>query len=498
MLSLGTLKRRLRAMPMLAVLLFFVAGIVAYGYFDVPIWLLCALLPVLIVVVWCTRHSAVAHLYAGALVALCGYLACEVQRSDSDISDRTPVEMVVSVEGRVRGTNTFRQADGRIEAWNDGDGWHSANDRVVMVAKRCSLAQGTRLRLYGALYRYTQPDNRFEKFMRSRGYVGRIFMDGTAVLDETSHEVEGLRSYALRNIGRVVVDSAAHSTVEAMVAGERGAMPESLTKAYSHTGMTHILAVSGLHLGIVAILLTTLLQFMVLLRNGIWWRNVAAMVAMWLFVVVSGASASVVRAAVMLSMLMLAASSARNYNPLNALAATLFVMLAYNSSMLYDISFQLSATAVFGILVWAVPLMQRVRLRGGLLRWLISSMAVGVVATLWVMPIVSHTFGIVSFVGVVITPIVVVTAYPVIAFGLLAVVLPAPLNTPFIAVAEWFASWQNSIVEGGEMLPYAYMEYRMSEGTVVAYYVVFMIITVAVWSSKRDNRITLRKTDEYI
>ena len=219
---------------------------------------------------------------------------------------------------------------------------------------------------------------------------------------------------------------------------------------------------------------------------------------MWLFVVVSGASASVVRAAVMFSILMLASGTVRNYNSLNALAATLFVMLVYRSSMLYDISFQLSATAVFGIVVWAVPLMQHIRLRGRLLRWLVTSMVVGVVATLWVMPIVSYTFGIVSFVGVVITPIVVVIAYPVIAFGLLAVVLPAPLNMPFIAAAEWCASWQNSIVEGGEMLPYAYMEYRMEEGAIVVYYIVFVIITVAVWSSKRDNRITLRKTDEYL
>lgn len=483
---------------MLAVLLFFVVGIVAHSYFVLPQWLLWLLLALLIVVVWRVQQAAVAYLYAAVLVAVCGYMVCELRDAESRIPDRTPIEMVVSVEGRVRSADSLIRADGRVEAWSDGDGWHSVNERVALFAKRCSLAQGMRMRLYGAIYHYTRPDDRFERFMRSRGYVGRLYMDGVALLDDASYEVEELRSYAMRNIRHVVLDTAAHSTVEAMVVGERGAMPTSLATAYSHTGMTHILAVSGLHLGIVALLLMTLLQPLVLLRNGHRWRNVVAVVAMWLFVVVSGASASVVRAAVMFSILMLASGTVRNYNSLNALAATLFVMLVYRSSMLYDISFQLSATAVFGIVVWAVPLMQHIRLRGRLLRWLVTSMVVGVVATLWVMPIVSYTFGIVSFVGVVITPIVVVIAYPVIAFGLLAVVLPAPLNMPFIAAAEWCASWQNSIVEGGEMLPYAYMEYRMEEGAIVVYYIVFVIITVAVWSSKRDNRITLRKTDEYL
>ena len=483
-------------MPMLAVLLCFIAGIVAYGYFDVPIWLLWTSLPVLLVMVWYTLRSAVVYIYAGLLTAVCGYIICDVEDVESDIPNRTPVEMTLSVEGRVRSVDSITRADGRIEAWSDGDGWHSVNERVALFAERSSLEQGMHLRLYGTLYHYDSPNDRFEQFMRSRGYVGRLFMDGVAVLDDASYEDEGLRSYAQRNIRRVVIDTAAHSTVEAMVVGERGTMPEPLAKAYSHTGMMHVLAVSGLHLGIVAWLLLALLQPMVLLRNGHRWRNVVAVVAMWLFVVVSGASASVIRAAVMFSMLMLASESSRNYNSLNALSATLFVMLVYNSSMLYDISFQLSATAVFGIVVWAVPLMQRLNPRARLRRWLLTSIVVGVVATLWVMPIVSYTFGIVSFVGVFITPIIVVIAYPVIAFGLLAVIVPAPLNTPFIAVAEWFASWQNGIVEGGEMLPCAYAEYRMSDAAIVAYYVVFMIITVTVWSSKRDNRITLRKTDE--
>ena len=90
---------------------------------------------------------------------------------------------------------------------------------------------------------------------------------------------------------------------------------------------------------------------LVLLRHGHRMVTVITIVGVWLFAVVSGLSPSVVRAAVMLTVLSLSMLGAGHYNSLNALAATAFAMLVYRPSYLYDISFQLSVVAVAGIVV---------------------------------------------------------------------------------------------------------------------------------------------------
>jgi competence protein ComEC len=83
-----------------------------------------------------------------------------------------------------------------------------------------------------------------------------------------------------------------------------------------------------------------------------------AIVAIWFYAIMSGASPSVVRAAVMLSVLQLSLATSARYNSLNALAVTVFAMLVYRPSYLFDISFQLSFLAVLGILV-CVPIIER-------------------------------------------------------------------------------------------------------------------------------------------
>ena len=195
----------------------------------------------------------------------------------------------------------------------------------------------------------------------------------------------------------------------------------------------------------------------------------------------------------MLSMLQLARLTSSVSNSVNILAVTLFAMLVYRPSYLYDISFQLSALAVAGILLWGVPLIRAIGVRRWVLRAVASTIVVGVVATLWTLPVVSHTFGNLPLAGVVITPMVMLFAYVIVGAGLFAIILPGPLAMPFAVVAEHCVRLQNSVVMWAAERGFTGVEYTMSNGGVAGCYALFVAITIVLWSIYRKKVVTLPK-----
>ena len=269
-----------------------------------------------------------------------------------------------------------------------------------------------------------------------------------------------------------------------MVVGSRHSMPTKLREAYSATGLSHILAVSGLHLGIIALVISLLLTPLKLITYGHIMADILTVAALWLFVAICGASPSVVRAALMFSVLILVRNSTGHYNPINALAFTIFLMLCYNPQMLYDISFQLSVLAVVGIMAWGTPIVRNLGFKSRIATALTSTFVIGAVATLWTLPVVSSTFDNIPVVGVVATPVVLITAYAIVGCGVMSLILPHPVAQYFALCAEWLASVQNSIVEWFAALPFASIEHTISTPAIAIYYTLFAIVTLLIWSRK--------------
>jgi competence protein ComEC len=281
-----------------------------------------------------------------------------------------------------------------------------------------------------------------------------------------------------------------------MVAGSRHAMPNELRDAYSKTGLSHLMAVSGLHLGIVLMVVSFMLLPLRFVHRGHRIAALLAIVAIWFYAIMSGALPSVVRAAIMLSVLQLSFVISARYNSLNALAVTIFAMLVYRPNYLFDISFQLSVVAVIGIVVWAVPIIRTARSWPRPVTAIYSLFVVGAVATLWTLPIVSHTFGNLPITGVVVTPCVMLFAYAIVSCGILAVVLPIWLGAPFAAVAEWAARIQNGVVEWASNLPFASVEYAMPKWGVALCYTLYVAITLLYWSKNQKKVVTLPRYDD--
>lgn len=143
--------------------------------------------------------------------------------------------------------------------------------------------------------------------------------------------------------------------IEALLLGKRTSIRKELNMGYQNAGASHILAVSGLHVGIIMILLSLLLHPLTYFKKGKVIKAVAVVLLLWIFAIIAGLSASVVRATTMFSFLMLAHVLNRETNTINTLFLSYFFLLIVNPFWLFQVGFQLSYAAVFFI-VWLHPL----------------------------------------------------------------------------------------------------------------------------------------------
>ncbi|WP_430411662.1 ComEC/Rec2 family competence protein [Kordia sp.] len=148
------------------------------------------------------------------------------------------------------------------------------------------------------------------------------------------------------------------AVIEALLLGQRQQISKELQTSYANAGAIHILAISGLHIGIIVLLLNFILKPMTRFRRGKLLKLLLMIFILWSFAIVSGLSASVVRAVTMFTALVIATHLRRQTNTFQVLLISMFFLLICKPHFLFDVGFQLSYAAVFAI-VWLQPLWKK-------------------------------------------------------------------------------------------------------------------------------------------
>ena len=141
-----------------------------------------------------------------------------------------------------------------------------------------------------------------------------------------------------------------YAVASALILGYKDELSEELKSAYANTGAMHVLAVSGLHTGLIWGIIAFLLKW-IRWKHPAWqWIKTGITIAcLWLFALITGASPSVLRAATMFTFLLIGQSLNRNTNIYNTLAGSAFCLLLFNPFLIVEVGFQLSYLAVIGI-----------------------------------------------------------------------------------------------------------------------------------------------------
>lgn len=233
-------------------------------------------------------------------------------------------------------------------------------------------------------------------------------------------------AYTLRAKAHSALSGRTSTTAEgflrALLTGDKSLLYIETSENLQRAGLSHVVAVSGLHLQIIIGAVMALFGILKIRRRL--FSVILYLLLIWFFVLFTGASASVLRAALMLSVFFFADFFRRENDSLTALAFAAFALCAVNPGMLFDIGFQLSCSSTLGILLFAGKFAGYLSF---LPRFFRSSLAVSLAAFAGFAPLGAFHFGSISLIGILANLLVCPLLSCIMIGGLLAVIAaPVP------------------------------------------------------------------------
>ncbi|MBQ2786949.1 MAG: ComEC/Rec2 family competence protein [Bacteroidaceae bacterium] len=307
-----------------------------------------------------------------------------------------------------------------------------------------------------------------EHFLYVRGITGTAYLpmgvwrsDGVADKTLLMYAMD-LRERVLQIYDSLGFEGEEGAVLSALTLGEKRDLSQGVRDLYSAVGASHVLALSGLHLGILYMLITMLLPVRGVSRLPIIMRELLVLLLLWGFAAMAGLTASVVRAVILFTLMSVARCLQREGSVMNALGFAAIVMLVVCPRWLFDVSFQLSFAAVWAILLLEYPLrrLMRVEKHGRAYAYVAGVVAVSLSAQLGTLPFVWYYFGTFPLCFLITNFIVMPAAFCVMLLAVLMLAL-----SPFVLLQQ-FVAWvlkcmlyaMNLLLRGVADLPGASVE----------------------------------------
>jgi len=313
--------------------------------------------------------------------------------------------------------------------------------RISTKQKNIPLMPGDHVRFKAKFRSPPEVENfSYRRYLLVHGIAATGWIYGKVYVDEKndSHFRNAIHD-ARRRISKGIpqkIQEGRRTIMESLALGKRDGMTVEMRDAFAASGLSHILAISGLHVGLIALIIYFvsksifgLIPRLLLVVPLQIMASIITLPAVWGYVLITQGSMSSIRAAIMISIFLLGVILKRRQNLINTLSiAVIAILLAMPLSVL-DVSFQLSVTAVLGILMIGYPIVRRLNdhidgcsLWSIIGRRVISIMAITFAATISTLPLVAYHFNIVTMLGLI--------------SNLIAVPLASVLLVPSIFIAS--------------------------------------------------------------
>lgn len=237
----------------------------------------------------------------------------------------------------------------------------------------------------------------FRRYAFFQGITHQVFLKNDFMITGNHQsfvpELTGnMREWVLRILQKGFTDKKERGLAEALLMGYKEELDKDLVQSYTNTGVVHIIAISGLHLGLIYWLLARL--FLPLSRNRRlkWLSSILIITGLWAFTLLAGAQPSVLRSALMFTCIVIGNSLSRQPDTYNSLALSAFLLLCYNPYWLWDAGFQLSYAAIIGIVAFQQPVYRLLQFNNKLVDLIWQMTAVTLSAQLLTLPICIFQF----------------------------------------------------------------------------------------------------------
>ncbi len=304
----------------------------------------------------------------------------------------------------------------------------------------------------------------YPQFLARKNIDFQVFISSNDVLEvytgtfDLLASIKQLRNKILVNVKPHFTNKENFGVFGALVLGQKASLDDEISGAYANAGTMHVLAVSGLHVGILYFVLSLLFKPLKTRRRFVWVGAIIQILIIWFYAAIAGLSPSIMRAATMFMFLIIGDNLNRNSYIFNTLAISALLLTLSQPELLASVGFQLSYLAVIGIVVMYVPLYNLFHFKNGIINWAWGITCVSIAAQLAVLPLSIFYFNQMPTYFVLANLLVIPMATINLCIGLLTSIFA------FVSEILVFLGWlvnhsiaiQNAIVSFISNLPYSY------------------------------------------
>ncbi len=271
----------------------------------------------------------------------------------------------LKIKEELKASSHYRRFIASVEAIDQHQSGGTILCRMKLGAVSDTIQADSKLLVWASLKEINAPKNPYQfNYKKYLGHLGiahqlELTKSNSIITSQKPGSISGradrARHYIIEKLQRLPFGPSELSIIEALVLGYRKDIDKGIYRNYREAGAVHILAVSGLHVGIVLLFLQYLLKPLERFRRGKVLKLFICILVLWSFAFLTGFSASVIRAVTMFSFLSYALYLNRPGSTFNILALSMFfILLVIDPLLLFQLGFQMSYAAVFSIL-WVYP-----------------------------------------------------------------------------------------------------------------------------------------------
>lgn len=336
----------------------------------------------------------------------------------------------------------------------------------------------------------------YAKFLYRKGFSGTAYADSAHWMflkKSESHSIFRLasncRSRLLSIYKSLGIEGDEFAVLAALTLGYKDAIEDDLYAAYSNSGAMHILSVSGLHVGIIFAVFSFLFSFLGKSQRTRMLQSILIIALLWCYAFITGLSPSVMRSALMFSLVALASVSGRRSHIYNTIFLSAFILLLLNPNYIFDISFQLSYSAVLSIVFFQPYISKQLIFKNKILRWVWNLFSVSIAAQIGTFPLglyyfqkFSTHFMITNFVAIPFSTLIIYLAV------LLFVVYAIPFLGAWVGLMlKLLLKIQNESILFIESLPYSTLYTWVGSVDILLLYLGIIAFTVFLLTKKYSS-----------
>jgi len=306
---------------------------------------------------------------------------------------------------------------------------------------------------------------------------------GNIILDQIVYPV---RRYMISTIATLFTSPATHSVVKALLLGDKELIPEEILDTFSKTGIIHVLAVSGLHVGFILLMCITIFDLF-RFNNNI--RTFLTVLVLIFYTLLTESHPPVVRAAIMASLYLLSVKLERKTQPFNIIGFAGLILIMINPNNLFSLSFILSFTAISSIIYFYNKLINlqiyvTIKNNHPLYAKLLSTMFVSAAALLGTLPVSAYYFNRIPLISIIVN----LFAIPLTALIVVLSFITIFFSTFSLFVASIYAGIVNVLVSFFISVIYWISQFNFSHITVpsppMVYIIIYFLLLLLIFNFK--------------